>query len=192
MPDSDPSRLLAQAGPRRGRPPLERWQPPLSGDIDIRIDRDGRWWHEGRPIEREALVQLFAGILRREADGGHYLVTPIEKWRITVEDAPLLAGPPERLDGPAGPRLRFTTSVGDVFDAGPQYPIEVEYRGDEPRPYLHVHHGLRARLTRAAFVELAGLAEPASLGGREVLGVYSDGAFFVLGPAGEGGELSTD
>lgn len=183
MQTGDPARLAGQLDAQRGPPPLERWQPPLSGDIDIRIDRDGRWWHAGRPIERESLVRLFASILRREADGAHYLVTPVEKWRITVEDAPLLAGLPEGRDGPHGPVLRFRTHLGDEIDAGPQHPIEVEYRGDEPRPYLHVRHGLRARLTRAAFVELAQLAVEAEVDGRTVLGVHSGGAFFVLGPA---------
>lgn len=181
-----PLDLLTGIDPDR-LPPVERWNPPPSGDMDLCIARDGTWYHEGRPIVRERLVRLFATILRREADGGYYLVTPVEKWRIRVTDAPFLAvlleaegqGPDQRLD--------FLTNLGERVAAGPNRPIEVEYRagGEEPAPYVQVRNGLRARLTRAVFLDLAECIETREHAGLRVYGVWSRGAFFPLGPAAE-------
>lgn len=185
-----PESLLEGIDPDR-LPPLDDWQPPLSGTMELRIARDGRWWHEGRPIERQALVRLFATILRREADGEHYLVTPVEKWKIRVEDAAFLA---VRLDADGrgrDQRLDFVTNLGERIEAGPERPIVVEYRAgsEEPAPYLAMRNGLRARLTRSVFLELAERAEPGRAGpgriepdGAAVYGAWSRGAFFVLGP----------
>ncbi len=191
-----PESLLDGIDPDR-LPPLEQWQPPLSGVMDLRIARDGTWWHEGRPIERPSLVRLFATILRREADGQYYLVTPVEKWRIEVEDSAFLA---VRLDVDGegrNQRLDFVTNPGERVESGPERPIVVEYRAGsaEPAPYLTMRNGLRARLTRSVFLELAERAERAepslagpSLAGPDeansaaVYGVWSRGAFFVLGP----------
>ncbi|MDG4594874.1 MAG: DUF1285 domain-containing protein [Candidatus Contendobacter sp.] len=164
-------------------PPVERWHPPLSGEMDLRIARDGTWFHEGAPFQREALVRLFASILRRDADGCYYLVTPVEKWRIQVDDAPFLA---VRLDASGQGRsqtLAFTTNVGDVVVAGPDHPLTVNYRtpGGEPAPYLHVRGRLRALLTRAVFLELIELGEErADAPGRDY-GVWSQSQFFSLG-----------
>ncbi len=179
----DPEHLLEHAGTQAGEPPLERWNPPLAGEMDLRIARDGSWWHEDSRIEREALVRLFARILRREADGHHYLVTPVEKWRIGVDDAPFVAGLLEREGEGADQRLRLATNLGETVELGPEHALELEHdaRG-EPRPYVRLRHGLRARVDRAAFVELAGLA--LEHGGRT--GVWSRGVFFALdepGPA---------
>lgn len=184
MTQSRPESLLDGIDPDR-LPPLDQWQPPLSGAMDLRIARDGTWWHEGRPIERQPLVRLFATILRREADGEHYLVTPVEKWRISVEDAAFLA---VRLDVDGegrDQRLDFVTNPGERVEAGPERPIVVEYHAgrEEPAPYLAMRNGLRARLTRPVFLELAERAEPGEMGGAAVYGVWSRGAFFVLGPA---------
>ncbi len=180
----DPETLASQLSSAPSLPPVERWNPSLSGEMDLRIARDGVWHHEGAPIQREALVRLFASVLRCDPDGHYYLVTPVEKWRIQVDDAPFLA---VRLDA-AGigreQRLLFTTNLGDQVNAGPDHPLMVEYRnpGGEPSPYVHVRGRLRAMLTRAVFLELAELGEerPAANGGRDY-GVWSEGEFFSLG-----------
>ena len=188
MTQTRPESLLDGIDPGR-LPPLDRWQPPLSGVMNLRIASDGSWWHEGRPIERQSLVRLFAIILRREADGNHYLVTPVEKWQIQVDDAAFLAVRLE-VDGEGrDQRLDFVTNLGERAEAGPGRPIVVEYRAgsEEPAPYLAMRNGLWARLTRSVFLELAERAEPSLSGpdevdGAAVYGVWSRGAFFVLGP----------
>ena len=165
-----------QGDGRRGPPPVHLWNPTHCGEIDIRIRRDGVWMHEGSPIGREALVRLFASVLRLDPDGFH-LVTPVEKLRIRVDDAPFLAVRADRMaDG-----WRFLTNVGDEVDAGPEHALRVETDADTgaPAPYLHVRRGLEARLTRPVFYELVEAAE--TRGGE--LGVVSGGAWFPLGPA---------
>ncbi len=185
MPTPRPDLALATQLPTaRPLPPVERWNPPLSGEMDLRIARDGVWYHEGAPIQREALVRLFASILRRDADGHHYLVTPVEKWRIQVDDAPFLA---IWLDAAGAGRdqvLSFTTNVGDTVIAGPDHPLDVEYRAPngEPAPYLHVRGRLRALLTRAVFLELIELGEERRTDRGRDYGVWSQGQYFRLGP----------
>ncbi len=144
--------LQRDAAAGRKLPPVEKWNPAHCGDIDIRIARDGTWYHEGAPIGRKELVRLFSTILRRDPDGYH-LVTPAEKMRIVVEDAPFLA---VLLDADGAGReqtLRFTTNVGDVTVAGPDNPIRVETdpKTAEPAPYIHVRKELEARIARAPF-----------------------------------------
>jgi hypothetical protein len=158
-------------------PPVERWTPPFLGDLDMRIARDGTWFYLGSPINRPALVRLFAGILRREGDD-HFLVTPVEKYRIRVDDAPFLAVEMRQSEGAAGPALHFRTNVDDLVSAGPDHPIRVatDPGTGEPSTYIEVRAGLEALLTRAVFYELAGLAIEHD--GR--VGVWSDGAFFPL------------
>lgn len=160
----------------RGLPPVHLWNPPNCGDIDIRITRDGRWIHEGAPIAREALVRLFSTILRRDPDG-FYLVTPVEKLRLQVDDAPFVAVRLDRTDG----GLRFVTNVGDAVELGAEHPLRVETDPDsqEPAPYVHVRGGLEARLTRPVFYELVDLAEEQD----GELRVRSNGAWFSLGKA---------
>jgi hypothetical protein len=165
----------AGQGPQRGPPPVHLWNPSHCGEIDIRIRRDGVWFHEGTPIGREPLVRLFSSVLRLDPDGYH-LVTPVEKLKITVEDAPFLA---VRVDRDGG-TLRFLTNVGDVVEAGPEHPLRVtlDPKTGEPAPYLHVRRGLEARLRRPVFYELVEMAE--QQGGE--IGVRSGGAWFALGP----------
>ena len=167
--------------PRRGLPPVHLWTPAVCGDIDIVIRRDGLWLHEGSPIGRKELVRLFSTVLRKDPDG-FWLVTPVEKMRITVEDAPFRA---VRVDRRAG-ALVFTTNVEDETEAGPDNPIRVETdpASGEPAPYVHVRRGLEARIDRSVFYELVEMAEARETGGGELLGVVSQGAFFPLGPAG--------
>ncbi len=182
-PAPDPAILATQLNANRSLPPVDQWTPPLLGDMDLRIARDGVWHHAGTPIQREALVRLFASILRCDDDGHYYLVTPVEKWQIRVDDAPFLA---IRLDATgAGPDqcLTFTTNVGDQVTAGPDHPLIVEYHtpGGEPAPYLQVRGRLRALLSRAVFLELAELGEERRTADGRDYGVWSQGQFFSLG-----------
>ncbi len=169
----------AKQAPGRGLPPVHLWNPAHSGEIDIVIKRDGRWVHEGATISREALVRLFSTVLRKDPDG-YWLVTPVEKMKITVEDAPFIAVRVDR-DGEA---LRFLTNVGDEVEAGPDNAIRVEIAADgEPRPYLHVRRGLDALIARPVFYELVEMAEERDTPQGPTLGVSSNGAWFPVGPA---------
>lgn len=180
MAKPDPAALAAQVQGRK-LPPVERWNPPLSGEMDLRIARDGTWYHEGRPIAREALVRVFSTLLRRDPDGHHYLLTPAEKWRIQVEDAPFLAVLLEADGAGRAQRLHFTTNLGDRVCAGPDHPIEVVFAADgEPSPYVRVRGRLQALISRAVYLELVELGVEHG-GGRREYGVWSDGAFFSLG-----------
>jgi hypothetical protein len=166
-------------------PPVHLWNPDRSADIAMEIRADGSWWHEGGRINREKLVKLFSRILRRDPDGSTWLVTPYEKVIVHVEDAPFLAVRVERAGEP-GPQqtLAFVTNLGDVTLAGPDAPLRVETDPDtgEPAPYVRVRGQLDAKLARPVFYELADLAEPAP-DGSDMLGVWSQGCFFPLGPA---------
>ena len=165
----------AKQAPGRGLPPVHLWNPPNCGEIDIVIRRDGLWFHEGTPIGREALVRLFSTVLRKD-DDGVYLVTPVEKLKITVEDAPFIAVRVDR----EGEALRFTTNVGDEVEAGPDNPIRVEMDDEtgEPRPYLHVRRGLEALIARPVFYELVEMAQERD----GAMQVSSNGAWFTVGP----------
>lgn len=182
MVESEPALLQvitaaeAAAGAGRGLPPVHLWHPERCGEIDIRIRRDGSWWHEERPITRAALVRLFSTVLRRDPDG-YYLVTPVEMLKITVEDAPFVAVAMSR----CGEDLVFTTNVGDEVAAGAETPIRiaVDLQSGEPAPYVEVRRGLEARLARPVFYELVEMAEQRG----DALGVSSGGAWFGLGPA---------
>ena len=172
--------------PGRGLPPVHLWNPSHCGDIDIVIRSNGHWVHEGAPIGREALVRLFSTILRRDPDGFH-LVTPAEKMRITVEDAPFVAVRVDRVRDAAGrPALRFLTNVGDEVDAGPDNPIRVETDADtgEPRPYVHVRRGLEALIARPVFYEIVELAQERDLPGGATLCIESGGTWFPIAPPG--------
>jgi hypothetical protein len=169
----------AKQAPGRGLPPVHLWNPAHVGDIDIVIKTDGRWLHEGAVISREALVRLFSTVLRKDPDG-YCLVTPVEKMRITVEDAPFLAVRVDR----EGEVLKFLTNVGDEVEAGPDNAIRVEVAADgEPRPYLHVRRGLEALISRPVFYELVEMAEERASADGPVLGVGSNGVWFPVGPA---------
>jgi hypothetical protein len=171
--------------PGRGLPPVHLWNPAHCGEIDIVIKRSGLWLHEGTPIGREALVRLFSTVLRKDPDG-IYLVTPVEKMKITVEDAPFVAVRVDRAKSESGGEaLKFLTNVGDVVEAGPDNAIRVEMDPvtGEPSPYLHVRRGLEALIARPVFYELVEMAEPRETDAGPQLGVSSNGAWFPLGPA---------
>jgi hypothetical protein len=168
--------------PGRGLPPVHLWHPTHCGEIDIVIRANGQWVHEGSPIGREALVRLFSTVLRLDPDGYH-LVTPGEKMRITVEDAPFVAVAFERVSDERGSVLRFTTNVGDEVDADAEHPIRVETDAEtgEPRPYVMVRRGLEALIARPVFYELVDIADERPHD--DVLAVESAGTRFVLGHA---------
>ena len=165
----------AKAAGTRGPPPVHLWDPPYCGEIDIQIRRDGTWFHEGTPIGRIGLVRLFASILKREGDR-HYLVTPVEKVGIQVEDAPFVAVDFEAEGGV----VTFETNVGDRVAAGPDHPVRVETAADgEPAPYVEVRHGLEALIDRKSFYRLVEIGEEEG----DMFGLRSGGAFFPIGPA---------
>ena len=169
----------AKQAPGRGLPPVHLWNPAHSGEIDIVIRKDGTWVHEGARIGREALVRLFSTVLRKDPDGFH-LVTPVEKMRIQVEDAPFIAVRVDRDEN----GLKFLTNVGDEVVAGPDNAIRVEVAADgEPRPYLHVRRGLEALISRPVFYELVEMAEERDTADGLTLGVESGGVWFPVGPA---------
>ncbi|MFN3713355.1 MAG: DUF1285 domain-containing protein [Alcanivoracaceae bacterium] len=162
----------------RRLPPVHRWHPPLSGDIDIRIAVNGDWYHDGDRIERHALVQLFSSILRREGDD-YFLVTPVEKWRIRVDDLPFVAHSVECMVEADRQLLVFTTNVNSRVLAGDAHQIQVEVDpvSAEPSPALDVRDGLKARISRVAFYQLAEWAEERD----GQWWVESDGCCFSLG-----------
>lgn len=172
--------LQAQAAGAAALPPVARWQPRLCGDMDMRIARDGTWYHQGEPIRRAPLVKLFAGLLKREGDD-YYLVTPGEKWRIQVEDAPFFVIDVDVHRRDDQQALVFTTLTGDRVVAGADNPLRVssDPASGEPAPYLRVRGGMEGRLARTVFYHLAALAEehPRRAG---LYGVISLGLFWPL------------
>ena len=181
------SAALAARAQDRDLPPIDRWAPPFSGEMNLCIARDGTWWHAGIPIRRDSLVRLFSTLLRREEDGYYYLLTPVEKWRIQVEDAPFIAVWMDVEGLGEDQVLYFRTNVGDTISAGPDHSIKVKYAlsCDEPSPYVHVRGQLWALLSRNVFLELANLAIEKRLADKTIYGVYSNKIFFPLEDANE-------
>lgn len=171
---------LAAAARDRASPPVLH-APRDCGDLNIHIDRDGTWYHEGRPIRRPALVRLFSTVLRREGDG-FFLVTPAERGRITVADAPFLAVELLREGEGAAQSLVLRTNVEDRVRIDGAHPLRVATAANgEPRPYVLVRDGLEARLLRPVFYELVDLGCEERVGDKTLFGVWSTGAFFPLG-----------
>jgi hypothetical protein len=168
----------------KGLPPVERWNPPFCGDIDMRIGSDGTWFYQKSPIGRAALVKLFASILKREGDK-HFLVTPVEKVGITVDDAPFLAVEMKVSSGDCGAVLEFRTNVDDWITAGPGHALRFEQQPTNGglKPYLHVRRDLWAKVSRALFYDLVALGEERDVGGKAMFGVVSQGEFFVMAEA---------
>ena len=185
-PQSNELDKLAKTVSAKNLPPLEDWQPELSGDMDMRIDRAGAWWFKGNLIGREALVKLFSTIMRREDDGEYYLVSPVEKWRIQVEDTPFLAHSLMVTGSGKDQVLEVTTNVGETLTIGTEHPLYLDVYPDtnEPRPLVAVRHGVQARLVTAAYYELADLAIERSVDSKTVIGVISDGNFYKLADSG--------
>lgn len=180
-PANELQRLASKAKADRGS---VRRSPRDLGDIAIHIEKNGSWFYRGTPISRESLVRLFASILRREADGSYWLVTPAERGRITVEDVPFLAVELTVHNGDSTDRfLSFRTNLDEIVTADADHPIRVVTDADtrEPRPYLRVRDGLEARLTRPVFYELVELGSEEQVGGMAQFGVWSGKHFFPLG-----------
>lgn len=162
----------------RGLPPVEKWNPDRVGEIDIVITADGMWHHEGAPINRAKLVRLFSTILRRDGDA-YFLVTPAEKLKITVEDAPFLAVAMDTIGEGAARRLTFKTNLGDSADIGPDHKLAFRPSpSGQPAPYIEIRRGLEARIARSVYYDLVALAERRHMEGVEVFGVWSGGVFF--------------
>jgi hypothetical protein len=168
----------------KGLPPVERWNPPYCGEIDMRIAADGTWFYQNTPCGRPALVKLFASVLKREGDK-HFLVTPVEKVGIVVDDAPFLAVEMKVIDGDAGHVLEFRTNVDDWVAAGPGHALRFELQAATGglKPYLHVRRELWAKVTRPLFYELVALGEVRDVGGKAMFGVMSGGEFFAMAEA---------
>ncbi|WP_339648345.1 DUF1285 domain-containing protein [Halopseudomonas pelagia] len=177
--DSIPGGAIGQA---REPAPVHLWNPPLSGEMDMQIARDGTWYHEGDPIGRKALVQLFAGILRYDEDGRYYLVTPVERWAIKVNDAPFVATQLKVEGQGEQQKLIFTTNLQDSFSAGQEHPIRVvvDAETQEPSPYVLVRTNLEALINRNLYYELVELAVEREHNGNSCLGVWSQGCFFPI------------
>lgn len=155
----------------------------LSGvDLDMRIAADGTWFYNGSPINRTRLVKLFSGVLRRENDGQYWLVTPVERGLVEVEDAPFVAVELSVSGEGSQQVVALRTNVDDWVEVGPEAPLRVDYDGksEEPRPYVLVREGLEARLLRNVYYHLVEAAEPQKVNDRERLGVWSKGRFFPL------------
>ena len=170
---------IAKLADGRRLPPVESWNPSHCGDSEMRIARDGTWFHQGSPIGRPAMVRLFSTILRREPDGGHVLVTPVEKLSIAVEDAPFVAVEVKAEGEGQDSNLAFRLNTGDLVLAGPDHPLRFEAQEDGPHPYLHVRGGLEALVARPVYYELANLA---LANGSSPPGLWSGGMFFALEP----------
>lgn len=176
-------KALAESGGARGLPPVERWNPPYCGDIGLAIATDGTWSYGGSPIRRDLLVKLFASVLRRDDDGRHYLVTPVEKVDVRVADAPFLAVDMEVIagdDGNGGQVIVVSTNIGDVVRIGPAHPLRfaIEPSSGGLKPYVLIRGRLEARFTRSLAYELALLASRDADG--STMSIASGGVTFRL------------
>ncbi|MCC4260654.1 DUF1285 domain-containing protein [Pseudomonas aestusnigri] len=183
-----PPQSLLNSLPQRGElqrrepAPVHLWNPPLSGEMDMRISRDGTWYHEGDPIRRLALAQLFSTILRLDEDARYYLVTPVERWAIQVDDAPFVAVRLSVSGEGEQQQLLFHTSLEDEVPLDGEHPLRVEIdpQSGEPSPYIRVRANLDALISRTVFYELADLAVEAEVAGVQRIGVWSGGRFFPI------------
>jgi len=167
----------------RGLPPVHLWNPPFCGDLDMRIAGDGTWFYMGTPIGRPALVRLFSTILKRE-NGKHFLVTPVEKVGIRVDDAPFMAVEMRIENDARGRLLRFRTNVDDWVACEPGHALRFERAADGGlTPYLHVRADLWAKVTRALYYDLVDIGEERMIDGEDMFGVESGGEFFAMADA---------
>lgn len=184
--------LIGRAGDnKRGIPPVEKWEPEFCGDLDMVIKKDGTWFYMGTPIGRHALVKLFSSVLRKDADDKTYLVTPVEKIGITVEDAHFVVVEMNAL-GDEAQILTFRTNVGDIVEAGSDNPLRfvtVE-ENDGVKPYVLVRGRLEAVLARPVMYELISHGEEIEIDGRLMFAVRSKGVVFPIMPADELARLS--
>lgn len=186
-PSADALAQAASAATRgKGLPPVHLWDPPFCGDLDMRIARDGTWFYDGTPIGRPALVRLFSTILKYE-NGRYYLVTPVEKVGIKVDDAPFVAVDFTAEGAGEAQRLTFVTNVGDEVVASAETPLRVvrDPETGEPAPYVMIRAGLEALIDRKSFYRLIELGTTARHDGENWFGLWSAGVFFPVIPAAE-------
>ena len=168
---------------KKGLPPVHLWNPPFCGDLDMRIAKDGTWFYMGTPIGRPALVRLFSTILKREG-GKHFLVTPVEKVGIRVDDAPFLAVEMLKEEDDRGRLLRFRTNVDDWVSCQSGHRLRFEAAADGGlAPYLHVRADLWAKVTRAIYYDLVDIGEERVVDGHRMFGIASAGEFFPMADA---------
>ncbi|UJW74322.1 DUF1285 domain-containing protein [Rhizobium sp. SL42] len=187
------SRAAAQTeGGKDALPPVERWEPPFCGDLDMEIRADGTWYYMGTPIGRAPLVRLFSTVLRKDEDGKTYLVTPVEKVGIRIQDAHFVAVEMSVTENDGAQVLTFRTNVGDVVEAGVEQPLRFVIHGEnhELKPYLHVRGRLEALVSRAVMYELVEMGEVREIDGRAMFVICSGGAVFPVMPADELERLS--
>ena len=172
----------ARSARKKGPPPVHLWNPPFCGDLDMRITRDGTWFYLGTPIGRHELVKLFSSIIRKDSDD-YFLVTPVEKVGIKVDDAPFVAVDFNPVEG----GLEFLTNVGDKAIAGPEHPIRVvrDPETGEPSPYVLIRRNLEALIDRKSFYRLVELGETEEIDGEDWFGIRSGGEFFPIIPTAE-------
>ena len=175
---------------RRGPAPVHLWNPPYCGDIGLAIDSDGNWSYGGSPIRRAGMVQLFASVLRRDDDQQHYLVTPVEKIAVSVADAPFLAVEMQVSGDGRSQTISLRTNLDEWVEVDADHPLRFEEQGPDRalKPYLLVRGRLEARVTRALVYDLIDRATSRSVKGTAMLGVWSSGTFFPIGPDSGGGE----
>jgi hypothetical protein len=166
---------------RKGLAPVHLWNPAYCGEIDMRIAADGTWFYQGTPISRPALVKLFASILKREGEK-YFLVTPVEKCGILVEDVPFIAVELQVDDGDARRQLCFRTNVDDWIVCGGSHPLRFEQDAATGglKPYIHVRSDLWAKVTRAVFYDLVDLSEAREIAGTMMFGVASADQFYAM------------
>jgi uncharacterized protein len=171
----------------RGLPPVHLWNPPFCGDLDMRIKRDGTWHYLGSPIGRDRLVRLFSTVLRRDEDDKYYLVTPVEKIGITVDDVPFLAVAMKVTGDGEQQVLSFTSSVGDEVSVDADHPLRfvIDENTGEPAPYVLMRARLEALINRAVFYDLVELCVEKEVNGEHWFGVWSSGDFYPFMLAGE-------
>jgi uncharacterized protein len=176
------ARAAGDTNAKKGLPPVERWNPPFCGDLDMEIRSDGTWFYMGTPIGRQPLVRLFSTVLRKDDDGKTYLVTPVEKVGIRVQDAPFVAVEMAVGGGESDRQLTFRTNVGDVAEAGPEHTLRFEIKGEnnELKPYLHIRGNLEALVSRPVMYDLVELGEHIEIEGVSMFTVRSGGVLFPV------------
>ena len=175
-----------KAASKKGPPPVHLWNPDFCGDLDMRIARDGTWWYLGTPMGRKELVKLFSSIIRKDGDD-YFLVTPVEKVGITVDDAPFVAIDFDVTGDGEDQILTFTTHVDDVAIAGPDNPIRVarDPETGEPSPYILIRANLEALIDRKSFYRLVDIGAHKDVQGESWFGLWSSGQFFPVIPSQE-------
>ena len=180
-PNAESLAEAAKAAKKKGPPPVHLWNPPFCGDLDMRIARDGTWFYLGTPIGRKPLVKLFSSILRRDGDD-YFLVTPVEKVGIKVDDAPFVATDFDVEESGRNQKITFRTQVDDTVVAGPDHPIRVVRDPDsgEPAPYVLIRSNLEALIDRKSFYRLVEIGTHEEHDGARWFGLWSDGQFFPI------------